>query len=355
MARSLSILCFIGILAVACKKEKPEETVDPFNKGTLLVNLADNLIIPALNEFQISVNTLETDYIQFQANRTSTNLDIVRNSWKEAYLNWQGIKMYDFGPIRDYGFKGSTGTYPTDTALVSSNISSGTYNLASASNADAIGFSALDFLLYQPDALNKFIANNNYTTYGLEVISKIKSETALVVNAWNTYRSTFITSTGTETTSAFSELVNEFNRDYELAKNAKVGIPIGKQSLGIQLPEYIEARYSGISFELLHRSIESLSKLYNGNSFVSGASGIGFDDYLIHLEKSNLSSEINSKFTAILNKISSFSGSLETEMATNVTGLDELYNLLQSQVVKLKTDMTSSFGVLITYQDNDGD
>ena len=42
-------------------------------------------------------------------------------------------------------------------------------------------------------------------------------------------------------------------------------------------------------------------------------------------------------------------------MASNQSELDELYNLIQQQVVNLKTDMTSAFGVLITYQDNDGD
>jgi hypothetical protein len=42
-------------------------------------------------------------------------------------------------------------------------------------------------------------------------------------------------------------------------------------------------------------------------------------------------------------------------MTNNVNDLDELYNLIAGNVVYLKTDMTSAFGVLITYQDSDGD
>ena len=71
------------------------------------------------------------------------------------------------------------------------------------------------------------------------------NELSNVRSSWTSYKGTFVASTGTETTSAFSLLINEFNKDYELSKNAKLGIPLGKQSLGIQLPEYIEARYSG--------------------------------------------------------------------------------------------------------------
>lgn len=184
---------------------------------------------------------------------------------------------------------------------------------------------------------------------------KLKSETTQVTNAWGTYAPTFKESTGTETTSGFSELVNEFNRDYELAKTAKLGIPIGKQSLGIQMPEYLEARNSAISLDLLRQSVLALQQYYNGNALTGGNNGVGFDDYLIHLERSELNETINANFNGILAKIDSFTGSMEEEMAANPQGLDELYTLIQGQVISLKTDMTSAFGVLITYQDNDGD
>ena len=149
--------------------------------------------------------------------------------------------------------------------------------------------------------------------------------------------------------------MNEFNKDYEIAKNAKLGIPLGKQSLGIQLPDYIEARYSGISLELLRRSIVAHQGLFNGDLNTYTGPGVGFCEYLAHLERSDLANTINGRFNSILDKIDTFQNSLETEMGTNSAELDVLYNLIQGQVVNLKTDMTAAFGVLITYQDNDGD
>ena len=121
------------------------------------------------------------------------------------------------------------------------------------------------------------------------------------------------------------------------------------------MPEYLEARNSAISFDLLRQSVLALKQYYNGNAFVIASEGVGFDDYLIHLERSELNETINGNFDAILAKIDSFSGSMEDEMTANSQGLDELYTRMQGQVVSIKTDMTSAFGVLITYQDNDGD
>lgn len=352
----ISILLIVVTLSLAasCKK-KDDDAVTPFDKGALLVNFSDNLIAPSLSMLESAMDQMQSDFVSFEANPTQANLDVLRNSWKDAYLTWQTVKPFDFGPIRTNGFKAATGTYPTDTSKIEANISSGSYNLSSAGNIDAIGLHSLDFLLYRTDALSFFTGNANYMTYAGDVIAKLKSETTTVSNAWAGYASTFKASTGTETTSGFSELVNEYNRDYELAKTAKLGIPIGKQSLGIQMPDYIEARNSGMSLEILRQSVLALKHYYNGNTFATGNDGVGFDDYLIQLERGDLNQTINTRFAEILTKIDSFSGSMEDEMSANPQGLDELYTLMQGLVVFLKTDMTSAFGVLITYQDNDGD
>ena len=349
----ISILALSGLVLFACKDKKDDRT--PFDKESLLINLADNIIIPALNQFQSDMSQLEVDYLTFQADRSQQNLDNVRDQWITAYKRWQSVKMFDFGPIRNYAFKASTGTFPTDTTKILGNITAGSYDIGNVANVDAIGLPSLDFLLYRIDALNYFIGDEGYTTYGLDVIQKIKTETDLMVSAWSSYRATFIASTGTETTSAFSEFVNEFNRDYELAKNAKLGIPFGKQSLGIQLPEYLEARYSRISLELLEESIRYLTRVYTGTSYNGTNDGVGFDDYLIHLDRGELNFTIKNNFNTIIPTIQGFDGTLEEEMSTNTPGLDVLYNQMQGQVVSLKTDMTSAFGILITYQDNDGD
>ncbi len=351
----ISILLLVATLAMAVSCKKPGDDENSFDKESLLLNFSDNLVAPSLWKLESTMVQLESDFLVFESSPTESSLDDLRKSWKDAYLVWQAVKPFDLGPIRTYGFKAATGTYPSDTVKIEENIAAGTYDLASAGNVDAVGLHSLDFLLYRSNALFFFVNNANYMAYTADVIAKLKSETMTVANAWTSYAPAFKTSTGTETTSGFSELVNEFNRDYELAKVAKLGIPIGKQSLGVQMPEYLEARNSAISFDLLRQNVLTLQRCYTGNAFTTGQSGVGFDDYLIHLDRAALNETINTNFAEILTKIDSFSGSIEDEMNSNPQGLDELYTLMQGQVIWLKTDMTSAFGVLITYQDSDGD
>ncbi len=182
----------------------------------------------------------------------------------------------------------------------------------------------------------------------------MKSEINTLVTSWNGYESTFVDGTGTSSTSPFSLLVNAFCKDFELAKNAKLGIPIGKHSLGIQRPDYLEARNSGISKALLEESFKALRSVYLGNG-MDGSTGKGFDDYLIALEKSSLAQTIDERFASIIAQPGTWSGTLENAMQTNPATLNTYYDYIQGTVVNLKADMASAFGILITYQDNDGD
>lgn len=350
----LSTVVVVSLVFSSCNKDDEPQQED-FDKGAMLVNLSGNIILPAINQFGIELNDLNDEVAQLSQNTSAQDLEDIRNLWKSTYLTWQTVKIFDFGPIRDNGFKGATGTYPVDTTDINANISSGSYSLVTAANADAIGLPSLDYLLYRVGALDSIQSNPICRTYIQDVVEKMVNETNTVISGWGTYESTFNASTGTSSTSGFSLFINEFNRDYELAKTAKVGIPLGKQSLDIQMPEYIEARYSGFSFDLLRASIVALQKVYNGYSFNGSSSGISCDDYLLHLDRSNLDNTINTNFNQIIDKIDSFSNSFEVAMESNTTECDELYLKLQQQVVNIKTDMTSAFGVLITYQDNDGD
>ncbi len=350
-----TLLSFILFISANCKKKNEDPIVpDTFNKSDLLSNVANNIIIPQYIDFQTALNQLSTDYANFISNQTAGNLTTVQNQLVTTYISWQNAQTFEVGPAMDLGLRASIGAFPTDTAKVTANVQSGSYNLGTIDNASAVGLSAIEFMLFRYNEMSYF-SDNNYQQYGTAVIQKMKNEINQVVSSWQgSYAATFIASTGTESTSSFSRLVNEFNLDYELIKNAKLGIPIGKQSLGILRPDYIEARRSGISLQLLEAGVRQSQRLFNGNK-LNGTAGIGFDDYLNALEKSSLANSINAKYDQILSAKNALSGSLETNFSTNLTGLDNLYLRMSEIVVLTKTDMPSAFGVLITYQDNDGD
>lgn len=121
---------------ISCKKDKDKVE---FDRGAMLSNLSSNVILPALSNTESEFNTLHTKVETFTSNPTEENLSSVRSGYVMAYKAFQTCKMFDFGPMADYGITAATNTYPTDTSKILSNINSGTYNLSSAENITEIG------------------------------------------------------------------------------------------------------------------------------------------------------------------------------------------------------------------------
>lgn len=345
---------FLGLTLSACKKNKGGEEEVEFSKKELMENWADNWITPAYSDVDQKVGSLQTSYQTFLTSESTSDFEAVKNAWKEAFLSFQRIKLIDFGPAMNVGYQGALGTFPVDTAQIESNISAGTYDLNTFSNIGAVGFAALDYLLFRSNAQADLLSSNVRKQYVSDVISKMKSETNSVAQNWAAYRETFVSGTGTSSTDDFSELINAFCKDFELIKHGKVGIPIGKQSLGIPRPEYLEARYAKFGKESIVKNLEALRDLYMGKS-LTGTDGKGLDDYLIALDKGDLNTTIQTRFSTLISQATNWNSDIENLMNSDVNQLDVFYNYITSSVVYLKTDMTSSLGILITYQDNDGD
>lgn len=342
-----------GLLLLSCKEKEKEAEQETFKKAELMTQLADNWIIPNQKNLQSKVADLQMKWNDFLSSESLIDFDHVKLAWKNAYLAFQKIKMIDVGPANSVGLMLNLGTFPTDTNQIKLNINSGSYDLNSGVNYASIGFPALDYLLYRTEAFS-LIQITSVKDYVSACISKMKYEVDGLVSDWTAYRGTFMNGTGTSSTDPFAILVNAFCKDFEQIKTAKIGIPIGKQSLGILRPEYIEARYSGISTELIIENMKALKAVFMGQG-IDGSNGKGFDDYLTTLEKSSLSSTIQTRFDELIARPQIWSSSFENMMNSNFLTVDDYYNYIAQSVVYLKTDMSSAFGILITYQDNDGD
>ena len=349
----VSVAAIITLIAFSCKKESKTKVEDNFQKSTLMENVANNIILIEYNLLNEKLGEFETAYQNFIGDQNQTNFDLTKTTWISAYKQWEKSLMFEFGPAMSEVLKSSLGTFPTDSATIVNNITSGTYNLDAVSNFKAQGLPAFDFLLHRTNAIS-FFSNNAYAQYGTDLITKMRAHLNTVISQWNgDYATTFKSSTGTETTSAFSQFVNQFCKSYEELKWTKIGIPIGNQ-IGSPQPDYIETKYAKQAFPLMIENMKALHRLFKGDKG-TGESGVGFDDYLIALERQDLVDQINSSFSSIIIDMEAFQNDFATELNNNPAALQALFNKIQALTVYVKTDMTSAFAVLISYQDNDGD
>ena len=86
---------------------------------------------------------------------------------------------------------------------------------------------------------------------------------------------------------------------------------------------------------------------------------MGLDDYLISLGETEYGAGLDADIKVQMESSKLALELLEDPLATYVVDQQleafEVYTELQALVVLWKVDMMSSLGVLITYQDNDGD
>ncbi len=356
------------LIGNSCKDKKDDDIPTPeeeFDRGAMLSNLANNIIVPAYAELKLKTDTFDIARTNFVATPDSANLVVLRNAFGELYKTWQLCSIFEFGQAEVELLRASVNTFPTDTVQINSNIASGSYDLASVANIDAKGLPTIDFLLFKNNISNTVYAfasganAANRKTYLTDIGNEVKTKIVNVFNSWNTsYVSTFSSNTGTNIGSSVGQLVNQINFDLELLKNAKIGIPLGKKTLDIPVPEKTEAYYKGNSAELAKLNLKNLENLFLGKDAL-GNDRSGFDDYLVYINAQYngtlLSDKIKSQFTLAQNKLQLVADPLSTSVVSSNAVVDSAYVNIQKLVVLLKTDMTSALGVQITYQDNDGD
>ena len=135
----------------------------------------------------------------------------------------------------------------------------------------------------------------------------------------------------------------------------KFGIPAGVFSTD-PLPETVEAFYNQeVSKELALEALTAVQNTFNGTYYASSASGESFEAYLIDLERSDLSTTINSRFDDARAKINVLEDNFYSQVNTDNSKMTEAYDALQLVVVSLKVDMVQAFNISIDYVDADGD
>lgn len=358
-------LAFIVIaLMIGCSSSSddgsPEET-DTFDRGLLLTNIADNIIIPAFQDLNTKLSTLKSDKNTFIATPNQTNLDALRASWLSAYKVWQYVEMFNIGKAEAllYGFQ--MNVYPTNTSDIENNISTGTYDLTSTNNNDAVGFPAVDYMLYgiaNDDTLivTKY-ADVKYQNYLSDIIDQMQSLTETVLNDWTgSYRNTFVSQTGNTATSALNKFTNDFVFYYEKGLRAnKIGIPAGNFSVS-SLPEKVEGFYSKVfSKELALEALDAVQNLFNGKAYTSNATGESFKTYLQNLERNDLVTTITSRIDDARQKLEALGDDFYSQINTDNTKMTQAYDALQLVVVSLKVDMLQAFNINVDYVDADGD
>lgn len=368
----LSILTIALIFACSSSEDGNPSSggnVDDFNRQAMLTNWADNFIIPAYQALASDLSALKTDKDAFVANPDQNNLDALRFSWLEAYETWQYVEMFNIGQAEQINYAFQMNVYPTNVSDIQNNIQNGNYDLASVNNNDAVGFPAVDYMLYGIgendtmiiDAYTSDALAESNKTYLSDLIDQMESLTTIVLNDWTSiYRNEFVNSTANTATSATNKIANDFIFYYEKGLRAnKIGIPAGVFS-ATPFSDKVEAFYNkNVSRQLALNGLNAVQKFFNGEGFNSTSTGESFKQYLDYLntikDGADLSQLINDQFDEAELKIQALNDNFAQQVETDNTKMTVAYDELQKAVVLLKVDMIQAMNISVDFVDADGD
>ena len=353
---------------VNAKKDDNNCIYEQFDKQGLLQNLNNNYIIPSYSAYKNAILNLDSKVDDFVQDPNDSNLTLLRSQWHDALLTWQDVAFLNFGPSEYILLTSQTNTFPVDTLLIDSSISDGNWNFSFTSYFDAKGFQALDYLLNKRGQTDyqicqSFHSSENKKLYIKEISTDLKNNINYVYNEWTSYSTDFMEDYDSNADgSAVSNIVNALCKHYEFyVRRGKVGLPLGVFNGFSQqeMPHLVECNHYGQSLPFAIRAVNAIQQFINGYSYSTGEDGIGLEDYMDFVNAQyngeDLSIATNNQLQLIIDNLNQLNDPLSNEILTNKVEVSNAYENMQQLVPLIKVDMTSALGVLITYQDNDGD
>jgi len=353
----------------ACNPDDDNDgTMPAFDRAAFLENAADNIIVPTYATFAESTQFLAAMLDGLNKGEiTVSDIASVRQALFDANVAWQRAQIFDFGPASYRALLVTTNTFPTDTTEIELATESETWQGGLSSTLNSSGLPALDWMLFSMSESATSVAWNEPSSGHLNHAKRLSQfmaeEASAVLSAWNSsYRDEFVASTGTEAGSSIGELLNAFNRVYEgNIRKQKLGLPNGAMTFsGNPQPSLVESPFAGSwSIDLLTEGLNACAHLYFGDQANGASSSLGLDDYLKSLGDVSYGQGLHEDIVGQLASAQAAVATMQDPLASFVVDQQQasldVYAELQALVVLWKVDMMSSLGVLITYQDNDGD
>ncbi len=366
------LLFFLPLLLVSCIADDASEIeapTDTFDRQVLLAHWADNLIVPAFQNYAAAVGTLQSAAAHFTEAPDEARLAELRTAWQNAYFAWQSVALYNTGPAEAAGLRNAANIYPTDATAIEENIAEENYVLDLPSKHAEQGFPALDYLLHGiADTDVAIIARYKdadqglaYRTYLMAASNRLHDLSTQVANQWaGDARDAFVDNSGSSGTGSVNSLLNDYLFHYEKdLRAAKIGIPAGVFSSGTNFPEMTEGYYAeNISKVLFLAALDATQGFFNGQAFGSNTEGPGVRAYLQHLNEgseSELAAQINGQFDEARTAANALSDNFAQQVEEDNQAMLATYDALQKNVVLLKVDVFQLLNVKVDFVDADGD
>lgn len=289
-----------------------------FDYGSMLVNLADNIIVPNYSAFKTAAQSeaAESGAIAQYCAAIGTDNEALRlvdakAAWRSLIALWQRAELHNFGPVAGQNnlLRNQIYAYAdiafdscrTDRAVISLDALGEDFNIK-AQPESARGLAALEYLLFnenlshtcpesvvtavpaiaewdeRPDAERKLARCDYASALSVEIAEAAADIESGWMSTGGNYRAAFIDVADDGALDVVLNLVSDalFYIEKE-TKDKKLGIPLALKSgecATAACPDAVESPYAQQSLQNVKANLQSFLDLYTGGS------GLGFDDLI---------------------------------------------------------------------------
>lgn len=361
----ITLITAIASMLVACGDGGSGTSVDAFDRRPMITAVTNTVIIPGYTRVTAVAEDLARKVQALDSEPTTDHIVSLRNALDSLNIAWQAVVLFDFGPAD--GMFGSLAeniaTFPVDAAGVESLVAAGDTAFADF-RRDTRGLVALDYLLGRGTVQETRDSFTGSTGAGRQrylraVANAIHKQLSDVLAQWTgSYREQFVSRTGTDAGSSVSLLYNHLNIGFELLKNFKIGLPLGKRAGQTTTePTRVEAYYRGASLSLARAHFEACVRLWHGR----GSDGAVFPSFRAYLATvpngQRLIDDTESQIARVESAFATIgtNQSLSDLIISQPALVEQLHTELQKLTRFYKSEMSSLLGIAITYSSGDGD
>src|SRR5688500_1088090 len=124
-------VAFIAALLMSCggNNHEPSPVDNNKDRKEILMHWVDSIVVPSYEKFKVKFDSLKSKADAFTQTPDVSSLAEFRAAWVEAYLEWQKVEVFEFGPADQYTLRNFFNIYPTDISGIAANISDPSINL----------------------------------------------------------------------------------------------------------------------------------------------------------------------------------------------------------------------------------
>jgi predicted lipoprotein len=350
----------------ACSEaETPPEDA----RRALLRELGEQIFLPTYRELETRIETLDERVRRLCDDPGSDRLDEARDAWWDARAPLKRNELLKFGPYTDEPgrFGPKLDFWPARPAAIQavldSDVELSVERIGTLGTAER-GFPVIEYLLFEPDTeLETALADEpRRCEYLGALVTDVHDNASGLREAWDPAAGAYLdelvyggrgSAAFRSLDLAFGEIVNRLVFTVENARGEKLGAPAGTRTSGTPQPESAESRFSGRSLEDVRDNLRGVEAVCLGATSEPQAASLR--QHLVRIGRDDLVGELERAFEAAYASLDAIPEPLTDTVTTDpspvLAAIDELATLQRL----LQVDLIHALGLILTFNDNDGD